>query len=52
MFRWDLESGRVWNRLGMAVGFKWTDFQLISIDMSPFWMIFMILVILTLFLEV
>ena len=44
IFRRDLGSGRVCNGWEMAVGFKWTDSQPISINMSPFWMIFMILV--------
>ena len=43
---WDLGSGRVCNGLEMAVGFKWTDSQLISSHLSPFPSIFMILVIL------
>ena len=47
IFRWDLGSGRVCNGLEMAVGFKWTDSQLISTHMGPFSMIFMISVILT-----
>ena len=33
---WDLGSGRVSNRLEMAVSFKWTDSQPISIHMGPF----------------
>ena len=44
-FRWDLGSGRVCNRLEMAVGFKWTDSQLISSLLSPFSIIFMIIII-------
>ena len=48
IFQWDLGSGRVCNGLEMAVGFKWTDSQPISNDMSPFCMIFMILLILRL----
>ena len=33
---WDLGSGRACNGLEMAVGFKWTDSQLISTHMGPF----------------
>ena len=43
---WELGSGKVCNRLEMAVGFKWTDSQVISSLLSPFWMIFIISVIL------
>ena len=39
-FRWDLGSGRVCNRLEMAVGFKWTDSQLISSLLTPFFRLF------------
>ena len=46
IFRWDLGSGGVCNRWEMAVGFKWTDSQLISSHMGPFSTIFMISVIL------
>ena len=46
IFRWDLGSGRVCNGLEMAVGFKWTDSQLISMNMSPFSTIFIISMIL------
>ena len=40
-----LGPGRVCNGWGMAVGFKWTDSQPISIHLSPFPSIFMISVI-------
>ena len=46
IFGLDLGSGRVCNRLEMAVGFKWTDSQPISSLLSPFSTSFMILVIL------
>ena len=46
IFQWDLGSGKVCNRLEMAVGFKWADSQLISNHMGPFDTIFMILMIL------
>ena len=46
--RWDLGSGRVCNRLKMAVGFKWTNSQLISSHMGPFSTIFKISIILVL----
>ena len=46
IFRWDLGSGRVCNRLEMAVGFKWTDSQLISSHIGACSMIFMISMIL------
>ena len=44
--QWDLGSGRVCNRLEMAVGFKWTDSQPILSYLSSFSMIFMISVVL------
>ena len=46
ILRWDLGFGRVCNRWGMAVGFKWTDSQPISSHLGPFSTIFMISVIL------
>ena len=46
IFRRNLGSGMVCNRLEMAVGFKWTDSQPISTNMSPFSTILMISVIL------
>ena len=49
IFRWDLGSGGVCNRLEMAVGFKWTDSQPIMSHVSPFQSIFMISVILVSF---
>ena len=36
IFRWDLGSGRVCNRLEMAVGFKCEDSQLISSHMGHY----------------
>ena len=41
-FRWDLGSGRVCNGLEMVVGFKCTDYQLISSHMGSFSTIFLI----------
>ena len=49
IFLWDLGSRRVCNQLGMAVGFKWMDSQLISSHIASFSMIFKISVILLLF---
>ena len=46
IFTWDLEPGKVCNGLEMAVGFKWTDSQLISSHLTPFPTIVMILFIL------
>ena len=48
IFRWDLGSGRVCNRLEMAVGFKWTDSQLTPSHMAPFSKIFKISIMLVL----
>ena len=36
IFPWDLGSGKVCNRLEMAVGFKWMDSQPISSPLGPF----------------
>ena len=52
IFLWDLGSGRVCNGLEMAVGFKWTDSQLISRHLGPFSRISRISMILLLFLAV
>ena len=36
IFQWDFGSGRVCNGWEMAVGFKWTDSQPISMYVGPF----------------
>ena len=49
IFQWDLGSEKVCNGLGMAVGFKWTDSQLILSHLGAFPSISMISMILASF---